>query len=288
MNINKSKVIIGKYAAPRITSISQSLGMQPINGAFDYLGVPIFRGVCERTHLQSVTDKIKIKLVGWHSKLLSLAGRAELIKSVIHPMLLHSFMLYKWPKSLLKQLNFWIRNFMWKGDINSSKPITVAWSTVCTPREAGRLGIRDLHSLNKAAILKSTWEAISVPSQWSNFIKHRFLIVGTQSKASYRTSSIWTGFKQALSVHSNSQWLIHNGADIDFYDDNWLGNPISETTSHIQSMPRGVRVSYTIQDGKWKIPPQLSHSFQPPFPPFIFPPILSRIKLFGLALLMET
>ena len=40
MNRNKSKVIIGKYAAPRIASISQSLGMQPINGAFDYLGVP--------------------------------------------------------------------------------------------------------------------------------------------------------------------------------------------------------------------------------------------------------
>lgn len=71
---------------------------------FVYLGVPFFRGKPKRVFLQSIVDKAKARLEGWHSKLLSMAGRVQLIKSVIYPMLLHSFMVYAWPISLIKQV----------------------------------------------------------------------------------------------------------------------------------------------------------------------------------------
>lgn len=75
---------------------------------FTYLGVPIFRGCPRATHLQSLADKVRAKLLGWKGKLLSLAGRVQLVQSVVQAMLLHSFMIYKWPLTLLKRVMQWI------------------------------------------------------------------------------------------------------------------------------------------------------------------------------------
>lgn len=44
-----------------------------------------------------------------------MAGRLQLVKSVIFPMQLYSFMLYVWPSSLLKEIQVCIKNFIWSG-----------------------------------------------------------------------------------------------------------------------------------------------------------------------------
>jgi hypothetical protein len=50
---------------------------------FNYLGVPIFKGKPKACHLQPIADKIKLKLSAWKASLLSIAGRVQLVKSVI-------------------------------------------------------------------------------------------------------------------------------------------------------------------------------------------------------------
>lgn len=253
---HKSKVLIGKNATSRLTNFINTLGMQTITGPFSYLGVPIFRGVPTKLHLQATVDKIRSKLEGWQSKLLSFAGRIELIKTVIHPMLLHSFMLYQWPKSLINKLNCCVRNFVWSGDPTHQKSVTVAWNTVCSTTSSGGVGIRSFLNLNKAALLKSLWEVLSSSSQWADFLKCRFDIQGTQSKASYRISSIWKGFKTVFTtIPHNTQWLVQNGHAVDFFLDNWLGSPIIIDHAHLNGINNGVRVSNFIVNGHWHLPP---------------------------------
>lgn len=156
MNNSKSQVYIGKGAAHRSHSITSLLGMQEDKAPFTYLGVPIFKGKPSKVHLQAVVDKRKSKWEGWQGRILSLAGRTELIRSVVIPILLHSFMIYIWPKLLLKQLQQWVKKVLWSGDILIRKTVTVAWHKVCTSKSAGGLGLRNLVSLNKIRLLCSS------------------------------------------------------------------------------------------------------------------------------------
>jgi hypothetical protein len=64
----------------------------------------IFKGKPKKIHFQPIADKIKLKLSAWKASLLSMAGRVQLVKSVIQGMLIHTISIYAWPVSLPKDL----------------------------------------------------------------------------------------------------------------------------------------------------------------------------------------
>lgn len=78
-------------------------------------------------------DKILTKLVAWKGSLVSIMGRVELVKTVIQSMVMHSFQVYTWPISLLKHLDKSISNFIWPGNINVRKVVTVTWHKLINP-----------------------------------------------------------------------------------------------------------------------------------------------------------
>jgi len=64
------------------------------------------------------------------------------VKSVVQSMLIHTMNVYSWPVSLLKEIERWIKNFIWSGDIYKKKMVTVAWKKVCSYLDEGGLGLR--------------------------------------------------------------------------------------------------------------------------------------------------
>ena len=85
----------------------------------------------------------------------SMAGRLCLINLVITGSLIHSFRIYKWPVSLLKDFQLYNRNFLWTKSIVYRKLVTVAWDKCCLPRNQGGLGIRCVFSVNIRLFLGS-------------------------------------------------------------------------------------------------------------------------------------
>lgn len=146
--------------------------------------------------------------------MLSMAGRVESVKSVIHSMLNYSFMIYSWPVSLVKSVDRWIRNFIWGGDVESRKLATMAWKKVCKPVKEGGLGLRSLRCTNNAAMLKLCWEFNTSNMQWSNLIRAR--VFKKNGLISYHIGySIWPGLKPFVSVtNQNLTWQIGNGKNI--------------------------------------------------------------------------
>jgi len=131
-----------------LMSISDTLGFTVGTLPFIYLGVPIFKGKPKAAYFQPVVDKIKLKLASWKSFLLSFVGRLQFIKSVIQRMMIYSITIYSWPAKLINELEKYMRNFMWSGDLDSRKLVTVAWKTTCTPLDEGRIGITSISNLN--------------------------------------------------------------------------------------------------------------------------------------------
>lgn len=106
--------------------MSSFLGFSAGSLPFNYLGVPLFKGKPKLIYLQPIIDRIKSKISSWKGSILSIMGRLQLVNSVIQGMLAYSFHIYVWPVSLIMQLDGWIRNFIWSGDIHKRKYVTVA------------------------------------------------------------------------------------------------------------------------------------------------------------------
>ena len=111
VNWDKSYIFFGKnISGPRITNFLSMSRMRKGGDSMTYLGVPLFIGAPKRRWLIPWADKIKSKLESWKGLSLSMAGMLCLINSVITGSFLHSFQVYRWSSSFLKDLNVAIRN----------------------------------------------------------------------------------------------------------------------------------------------------------------------------------
>lgn len=126
--VNKaSNIVLGSGAQRRQQQLKQITSMTVLNLPFSYLGVPIFRGKPSKRHLQESFNAVKSKMEGWKGATLSMAGRLQLVKSVIHNKLLYSFPIYLWHVALLKQLDYAIRNFIWTDRCDKKKLVLLVW-----------------------------------------------------------------------------------------------------------------------------------------------------------------
>jgi hypothetical protein len=133
INNSKSTIFSGSITSGRLDLIVQLLDFNLGSLPFSYLGVPMFKGKPKTIHLQPIADKIRMKLSAWKASLLSIAGRVQLVKAVIQSMLMYIISLYSWPAALIKDLEKHIRNFIWSGDIDKRKIVTVSWKKMCLP-----------------------------------------------------------------------------------------------------------------------------------------------------------
>ncbi|XP_042479861.1 uncharacterized protein LOC122060806 [Macadamia integrifolia] len=171
ISLEKSKLFLGKITPDQKQIIVDTLGIQIYNFPTRYLGVEIFKGRVKKEALLPVMDKVKGRLAGWKGNLLSLAGRTELVRSVIAGIPNHSLSIYWWPSSLLATMEQWMKNFIWMGEIESARKITVKWDALCKPKEEGGLGIRRLRDTNRAMLCKLVWRIKHEKTVASSFLK---------------------------------------------------------------------------------------------------------------------
>lgn len=130
----KSSIFFGPSATTgfkpfitRCTSISA--GSLP----FTYLGVPIFKGAPRAAYLAPIADSIIHKFDKWRGNTLSLAGRRCLINSIIASSLVHTMMIYRWPRNLLHKLEVAIQCYLWTGNVTKKVSLMLAGRDVAPP-----------------------------------------------------------------------------------------------------------------------------------------------------------
>ncbi|GAV75670.1 hypothetical protein CFOL_v3_19148 [Cephalotus follicularis] len=74
------------------------------------------------------------------------------------------------PVVVIKQCESIIRSFLWFGLGDVRRAGKVAWNKVCKPKIEGGLGIKNLRTWNKVAILEQGWDIIQRKnSMWVNW-----------------------------------------------------------------------------------------------------------------------
>ncbi|KAK2352799.1 hypothetical protein QL285_090510 [Trifolium repens] len=228
INTAKSTIYSGSITQGRLNLIINLLTFQIGSLPFNYLGIPIFRGKPKISWLQSTADKIHAKLSAWKASLLTMAGRVQLVRAVIQSMYTYNISIYSWPVSLIKKIEKDVKNFIWSGDVDKRKLVTVAWKKICRPLSQGGLNLRSLSCLNRSANLKLCWDLFHSHSSWAKLLLAR-IVRGKSVIRHHIYSSLWSSIKDEFStLFDNSIWLLGDGKNISFWNDNWCGPALSE------------------------------------------------------------
>jgi hypothetical protein len=75
------------------------------------LGLPLHIKKPRRMDFVPLLDKVGGKLLGWKGKLMTKAARAQLVKSVLTPIVTYHAMVFPLPKWLIKKIDKLRRNF---------------------------------------------------------------------------------------------------------------------------------------------------------------------------------
>jgi len=105
--------------------------------------MPIRGNLRNKKFWQLMVEKFRSRLTSWKGKLISIAGRVCLIKSLISALPLYYLSFFKMPRNVIKELVRIQINFLWGWGSEGRKTTWVSWDNICKSKEARGLAIRD-------------------------------------------------------------------------------------------------------------------------------------------------
>ncbi|GJV72227.1 hypothetical protein Tco_1492222 [Tanacetum coccineum] len=179
-----------------------------------HLGVPLVSSRLLIRDCKELVEKVHARIQDWKNKSLSIAGRLQLIKSVIGFM--HTF----WASvfiiltRVLLDLEQIMRGFLWCQGSMRKGQAKVAWDVVCLPKKEGGLGLRRLDYFNKALMASHVWNLISLKeSLWVQWV-HTYKLRGMNFwDLPFRGNMSW-GWRKIWQLRSViREFIWHNIGD---------------------------------------------------------------------------
>nr|XP_040251384.1 uncharacterized protein LOC120968563 [Aegilops tauschii subsp. strangulata] len=157
-NMRKSAVIPIRCSQQQIQEVGDMLGCSVGGFPCKYLGLPLSLRKQSASQMQYLVDRIGACLPTWWASSLPKSGRLLLVLLVLSAMPIHAMMAMELPAKTVHAINKIIRAFLWCGKKEArGGNCSVAWTTVCTPKWAGGLGVPDLRWMNVAMQARWPW-----------------------------------------------------------------------------------------------------------------------------------
>lgn len=141
MNTAKTELFttgIDQVESGVIEAYGFSKGSLPIR----YLGLPLVSRKLKISEYAPLMTKITLSFRSWSAKLLSFAGRLQLLKTVIFGTVNFWASAFMLPKGCIKNIESLCSRFLWSGNIEKRGLAKIAWNTVCLPKKEGGLELR--------------------------------------------------------------------------------------------------------------------------------------------------
>ncbi|CAL5376012.1 unnamed protein product [Camellia sinensis] len=95
-----------------------------------YLGVPLITTKLKASDCQILIDRITSRIKSWTNKLLSYAGRAQLIQTILFSMQVYWSSLFILPKRVIRDIESLLRSFLWSGTELKKHSAKIAWKNI--------------------------------------------------------------------------------------------------------------------------------------------------------------
>nr|GEW88082.1 hypothetical protein [Tanacetum cinerariifolium] len=171
-----------------------------------YLGVPLVSSRLMSMDCKELIDRVQNRVNDWKNKSLSIAGRLQLIQSVLSSLHVYWASVFMLPSRVLLDIEQIMRGFLWSQDNMSKGKVKVAWDVVCLSKQEGGLGIRRLDHFNKALMVSHVCKLLSLKeylwvkttSMWFD----KWCVAGPLSNIISSRNITRAGFNHASKVHN--------------------------------------------------------------------------------------
>ncbi|XP_039036121.1 uncharacterized protein LOC120172831 [Hibiscus syriacus] len=119
-----------------------------------YLGIPLITRKLTVKDCDNLIESIKSRINLWSGKLLSFAGKLELIKSGMFNISNYWCRQLLLPQAIINKIEQLCSRFFWKGSDSAAKGARISWAKICTLKSEGGLGLKNLKTWNQACMIK--------------------------------------------------------------------------------------------------------------------------------------
>ena len=256
VSLHKSKVYFSPNVDPNLREeLCEILGMHSTPNLGKYLGFPLKLPGSSTQDFNFVLDRVQSKLLGWKSKLLSMAGRVILSQYVISAIPSYVMQGCVLPNRVLNGIDRVNRNFLWGSTEEAKRMHMVNWKTVTKPKSKGGLGIYEAQGRNLAMAAKLCWRMDNaVDAKWAEVLKKKYQYRPDISKGA--KSRIWAAVRKGASIcEKESKWVIGSNSTLCFWHDKWLsmGTVRSLIEGPLQRGEENILVKDVICNGRWDL-----------------------------------
>uniref|UniRef100_A0A803P8S6 Reverse transcriptase domain-containing protein n=1 Tax=Cannabis sativa TaxID=3483 RepID=A0A803P8S6_CANSA len=212
------------------TSINHFLQMSQADDRSMYLVLPSTMGRNKTTALGYLRDRVRRKLQGWDSKILSRAGKEVLIKSVAQALPSYAMSVFLLPWEISRDIESLLAKFWWKGSSGDARGISwMSWDRMCDHKSNGGMGFCNFRDFNLALLGKQGWRFITRPNSLASCIfKARYYPRGSFFNAelgnnpSFVCRSVW---EARPLIRNGVRWCVGDGSGINVLGEPWLPDP---------------------------------------------------------------
>jgi len=182
-----------------------------------YLGLPVYMGKSKVRTFAYLKDRIWKRVQGWKEKLLSKAGKEILIKAVAQAIPSYAMSCFDLTKTLCDDIGSMIGRFWWAQQENEHKMHWLSKETLCTRKENGALGFRDLHLFNLAMLARQGWRLLTNPeSLCAQVLRAKYFPDGDIMKVQEGPGISYSWRSIVRGVHALKKgiiWRVGDGTD---------------------------------------------------------------------------
>eukprot|EP00253_Pinus_taeda_P027077 PITA_27077 len=177
---------------------------------------------------QGVLDKLSNKVANWAFRVLNIAGRIVLAKSVLQAIPIYPLSIMAAPVGVCAKIREIIWKFISSGSDQKKKWAMVSWSQLTERKEKGGLGLRDPETLNRVLGAKLWWRWLSGGNDlWKTIWRTKYRMPASQvdilrHQEIPKGSAIWELASQNRDlIGKHTFWEILGGSEANFWDDRW-------------------------------------------------------------------
>ena len=169
--------------------------------------------------------------MGWKEKNISKAGREVLIKTVAQAIPTYLMSIFKISRAVCDGMNSVLAKY-WQGQTQNERKIHwINWGKLCTPKNRGGVGFRDIHAFNLVMLAKQAWRLIhGTHSLFYLVYKARYFPTCSfmEAELGCNPSYVWRSLLNARElIRVGSIWKIGDGCSVGIQTHKWLPHTLT-------------------------------------------------------------